>query len=148
SSLARARIEGLRLFGGSLLGRKLLSRRGVRLGRRSLLRRLLRGPGLGGGLLRGGSLDLARDRLPGRLGAMIVIVAAAGAVDVPFLGLDRRLERLAGRRALGDFGGAEQEVDHLVLEQRRAELRLGHCVAADIFGELLALVGAVLLGGL
>src|SRR5205085_8227474 len=111
------------------------------LGRSSLLRRLLRRSlgllGLGGRLLRGGFL--------GRLVIMVVIVAAARAVDVAVLGLDRRLEVGAARLAVGDIGGAEQEVDDLVLEQRRAQLGGGHRLVADIFDEAGPVLRLVLL---
>src|SRR3546814_20832709 len=47
-----------------------------------------------------------------------------------------------------DLGLFEQEIDDLVLVQRRAELGGGHRLLLDVLDEALAVLGAVLLRGL
>src|ERR1700741_4895343 len=119
-------------FVSGLLGRLLRSGlfgSGLRFLRRS-------GHFLGGRLLRGNLLR--------RLVAMIV--PAAGAVDMALLALDRGFPLRPPRRGLADLRGAEQVIDDFVLEERRAQLRLRHRLATDIFEELLPVLGAVLLG--
>jgi hypothetical protein len=64
------------------------------------------------------------------------------------LGFDLGLQLLTAHSAIGDLGAREQEVDDLVLEQRRAQLGGGHRFLADIFDELLAVARAILLRGL
>ncbi len=79
---------------------------------------------------------------------IVVVVATARAVDVAFLGLDRLLQRLAGHLAVGNLRLAEQEIDDLVLVQRRAQLGGRHRLLLDILDEALAVRRAVLLRGL
>src|SRR5690606_24137062 len=138
---------GGRLFRRRLLGRGFLRRRLIRrrlLGRLfRLVRRGLLGGSLfrrrrGRGLLRGG-LGLG----PGFLGGGLLRALLRGGRG--FLGFDRRFQLLARDLALGHLGLIEQEIDHLVLVQRRAQLGLGHRLAADVFDEPLAVLGTVLL---
>src|SRR5690606_14938396 len=128
------------LLGSRLLGSRLLFR--------------LVGSGLGLGLLLGGRLGfflvlgggLLRRRLLG-LGRLVSLLsrfafAALGGSFLggllrcrlllrrfrsrgAFLGFDGRFEFLAGHFPFGDLGLVEQEVDDLVLVERRAQLRLG-----------------------
>ena len=76
---------------------------------------------------------------------MVVIMAAARAMDMAVLGLDRRFQLLAGHLAVGDLGLVEQEVDDLVLVERGAQLGGGHRLLLDIFDEALAILGPILL---
>src|SRR5690606_16796537 len=62
-----------------------------------------------------------------------------------FLRLDRGFDFLAAHFADGDLGLVEQEIDHLVLIQRRPQLGLRHGVAGHVIGELLTVFLAVLL---
>ena len=77
-----------------------------------------------------------------------MVVAAARAVDMAFLALEVGLELGAGRLALGDLGLREQEVDDLVLVQRRAQLGGGHRLLLDVSEEALAVLALILRRGL
>src|SRR5690606_14608510 len=127
------------LLGGRLgfflvLGSGLLRRRLLRLGRLVSLLSRFAFAALGGSFLGG----LLRCRL----------LLRRFRSRVAFLGFDGRFEFLAGHFPFGDLGLVEQEVDDLVLVERRAQLRLGHRVLADVLDEPLSVFGAVLLGGL
>src|SRR3546814_711638 len=135
------------LFGRGLCRSSLFRRGGLFFG-------LLGGGGFG--LLRwcllGGSLGLfflglfLHRVLLGGLRVMVMVVTAARAMDVTVVvGFDRGLDLFARHFALADLGLVEQEVDDLVLIERRAELRGGERVLLDIFDETLALFGAILL---
>ena len=75
-------------------------------------------------------------------------MAAIRPVDMAVLGLEVRLDFAAGHRPLADLGLAEQEIDDLVLVQRRAQLGGGHRVLLDILREPLAILRLVLRRGL
>ena len=79
---------------------------------------------------------------------MRMVVAAAGAVDMAFLGLEVGFELGARRRAVADLRAAEQEVDDLVLIQRRAQLGGGHRLLLNVADEVLAVLGLILRGRL
>ena len=71
-------------------------------------------------------------------------------MDMPFIlfGLDRGFEFGARYGAVGDFSLAEQEIDNLVLIERRAKLGRRHRIRLHIFDETLPVLGIILLGGL
>ena len=73
-----------------------------------------------------------------------MIVAAVGSVDVPGFALKVGFDFLAAHRALGDLGLGEEEVDDLVLVQRRAQLRGGHRILLHILDEAVAVLRLVL----
>src|SRR4029079_15600401 len=85
-----------------------------------------------------------RSSLLGLRRRMDMVVAAARAVDMPFLGLEVGLELGAGRGAVADLGLAEQEVDDLVLVERSAQLGGRHRLLLDVADEGLAVLGLVL----
>src|SRR5690606_34821656 len=68
-----------------------------------------------------------------------------GSVGCGLFRFDRRFEFFASHFALGDFGLVEQEIDHLVLIERRAQLGLRHRLVVHIFEEALPVFGAILL---
>src|SRR5690606_16322060 len=139
------RFFGSRFFRSSLLGRLLFV---FRLGRGRFFRRCLLGRLffsrsfhgfvcshvllLGGGLLCLGLIAVI----------MIMVMTAAGAVDMPVLiSLNRSFQFLTAHRAFSDFRLVEQEVDDLVLIKRRAKLGCGHWLLLDILDEALAILG-------
>ena len=79
---------------------------------------------------------------------VVIVVVRVGAGREAVLALDRRLQLLARRLAVGHRRALEQEVDDLVLVQRRAQLGGGHRLLLDVLDEPLAILGAVLLRGL
>src|SRR3546814_5637685 len=76
-----------------------------------------------------------------------MVMTAFRPSDVAFLGLDLMLQHVARHRAAADLGLGEEEIDHLVLEQRRPQLRRRHRFLAVILDELLAVGGLVLMRG-
>src|SRR3546814_13964944 len=74
-----------------------------------------------------------------------MVVAAAGAVDMIVVSLDRGFQFLTSHFAVADLGLLEQEVDDLVLIERSAKLRGGERILLDIFDETLTVPGALLL---
>jgi hypothetical protein len=83
---------------------------------------------------------------------MIVIMVAIRTMHMA-LGLavfrfDRGFQLRLGHGAIGDLGLLEQEVDDLVLIERRAQLGGGHRLVLDILHEALAVLRAILLRGL
>src|SRR3546814_8465051 len=66
---------------------------------------------------------------------MVVVMTAAGAMHVAFFFLDRCFQLGAGHVPVGDFRLFQQEIDDLLLIERRADLRLSHRVLLDIFEE-------------
>ena len=65
-----------------------------------------------------------------------------------FLGLEIGLDLFARRLAVVDLGPREQEVDDLVLVQRRTKLRGGHGLLLDVADEGLAVLALILGRGL
>src|SRR5690606_11532583 len=120
------------LLGSGLLGRSRLLVVRLSLGLRRLGRRLL-----GRGLL-------------GGLGVVIVVMAAARAVDVQraLFAFDRGFQILAAHGTLADLGLLEEIVDDLVLIERRTKLGGGERFLLDIFDEALAVLRRILLRGL
>ena len=70
------------------------------------------------------------------------VMAAARAVDMAFLALEVGFQLGAGRRPLADLGLREQEVDDLVLVERRAQLGGRHRLLLDVLDELFAVLAA------
>ena len=99
-----------------------------------------------------GSLLLRRSLLRLGLLVMIVIMAAVRTMNmrlqIAILRLDRCFQFLAADGTISDLSLFEEEIDDLVLIERRAKLRGGHRVLTDILDKTLAILWAVLLRGL
>ncbi len=75
-----------------------------------------------------------------------VVMATAWPVDVAaIISFDLGLQIFATDDPISDFRLREQEIDHLIFEQRSAKLGGRHGFLANIFGELLAIGRPVLL---
>src|SRR5262245_43210551 len=133
---------GLRL--GLSFGRSsLFRRRGFRFLGSRLLRLGLGFVGLGFGLLRSRLLGGSHFRL-----FVVMVVAAAWTMHMAFLALEVGFDLRPAHRQIADLRLGEEEVDDLVLIERRTKLCRSHGVLLDVSDEGLAVLRLILGRGL